>query len=184
MKADEHNFVDLIKRRREEGILYVMETYGGLLRSIVKKRLYSAPDRIDECMNDIFLGIWRNIGSFDKSRGNFVNWAVGVARLQAISTLRQIQRESRLENVSLEEAEIPQTDMAFLMVEQELSRETEEILKCLGEKDRELFRRIFLEEQKPEEAAEALGISRDNVYVRIFRGKRKMRKNLRERKRV
>lgn len=65
MKADEHNFVDLIKRRREEGILYVMETYGGLLRSIVKKRLYSAPDRIDECMNDIFLGIWRNIDSFD-----------------------------------------------------------------------------------------------------------------------
>lgn len=29
MKANESNFVELIKKRREEGILYVIETYGG-----------------------------------------------------------------------------------------------------------------------------------------------------------
>lgn len=69
-------------------------------------------------------------------------------------------------------------------MEQELSGETDEILKCLNEKDRELFRRIFLEDQEPGEAGEALGISRENVYVRIFRGKRKIRKNLGERKRA
>ena len=34
MKAKEDNFVEWIKKRREEGILYVMETYGGLLYSI------------------------------------------------------------------------------------------------------------------------------------------------------
>lgn len=184
MKANEHNFVELIKRRREEGILYVMDTYGGLLHSIVRKRLYAAPDRMEECMNDIFLGIWKNIDSFDESRGSFVNWAAGVARLEAIDTLRKIQRESRVQTVSLEDMEIPQEDTAFLRpAEQELSKETEEILKCLSEKDKELFRRIFLEEEDPGKAGEALGISRDNVYVRIFRGKRKIRKNLKERKR-
>ena len=184
MRADEHNFVELIRRRREEGILYVIETYGGLFRSIVGKRLYSMPDRIDQCMNDIFFGIWKNIDSFDESRGSFVNWAAGVARLQAVDTLRKIQRELRLESVSLEDAEIPQDDRAFLTVEQEFSEETGEILKCLNERDRELFRRVFLEEQEPGEAGEALGISRDNVYVRIFRGKRKIRKKLQERKRA
>ena len=184
MKANESNFVELIRKRREEGILYVIETYGGLLHSIVRKRLYSAPDRLEECMNDIFLGIWKNIDSFDETKGSFMNWAAGVARLQAIDTLRKIQREQRFESVSLEDLEIPQEDAAFLAVEQELSEETEKILQCLSEKDRELFRRIFLEDQGPEEAGEALGISRDNVYVRIFRGKRKIWKNLRERKRV
>lgn len=184
MKADEHNFVELIRERREEGILYVIETYGGLLHSVVGKRLYSAPDRIDECMNDIFLGIWKNIDSFDETKGSFANWAAGVARLQAIDILRKIQREQRLERVSLEDVEIPREDAAFWAVEQELSGETDEILKCLNEKDRELFRRIFLEDQEPGEAGEAMGISRENVYVRIFRGKRKIRKNLRERKRV
>lgn len=185
MKATEDNFVELIKKRREEGILYVMETYGGLLYSVVRKRLFVAPDRIEECMNDVFLGIWKNIDSFDESRGTFRNWAAGVARLEAIDTLRKIQREYRFQTVSLEEVEIPAEDRELLRLsEKELSEEIEEILQYLSGKDEELFRRIFLEEEDAETAGEALGISRDNVYVRIFRGKQKIRRKLKERKRA
>ena len=92
MRANKDNFVELIRKRREEGILYVIETYGGLLKSIVNKRLFSSPERVEECMNDIFLGIWRNIDCFDESKGSFLNWAAGVARLEAIDTLRKVQR--------------------------------------------------------------------------------------------
>lgn len=185
MKANENNFVDLIRKRREEGILYVIETYSGLLHSIVRKRLFMASDRIDECMNDIFLGIWKNIDSFDESRGNFAGWAAGVAKLEAIDTLRKIQRESRMQTVSLEDVEIPKEDEAFQkLAEQELSEETMEILEYLNEKDQELFKRIFLEEEEPERAGEALGISRENVYVRLFRGKQKIRRKCKERKRA
>lgn len=185
MKAKEDNFVNLIKCRREEGLVYVIRTYGGLLKSIVQKRLFASPDRVEECMNDIFLGIWKNIDCFDESRGSFVNWAAGVARLEAIDTLRRIQREHPA--VSLEEMEmdIPKEDTALRkLTEQELSKETEEILKCLSGKDQELFRRIFLLEEEPEEAGRALGMSRENVYVRIFRGKKKIRSKFGERKRA
>ncbi len=41
MKADENNFVDLIRQGREEGIRYVIETYGGLIKSVVKKKAVS-----------------------------------------------------------------------------------------------------------------------------------------------
>ena len=70
------------------------------------------------------------------------------------------------------------------LTERELSDETEEILQYLSGRDQELFRRIFLEEEEPEKAGEALGISRDNVYVRIFRGKQKIRRKLKERERA
>ena len=183
MKANENNFVDLMKKRREEGILYVIETYGGLLSAIVRKRLFTAPDRVEECMNDIFLGIWRNIDCFDETKGSFEGWAAGVARLQAIDTLRKMKRE--FQTVHIEDIEIPQEDTAFReLTQQELSKETEEILGCLSEKDQELFRRIFIDEEEPEAAGKALGISRDNVYVRIFRGKQKIRGKFGERKRA
>lgn len=185
MRANESNFVELMKKRREEGILFVIETYGGLLKSIVQKRLFTWPDRIDECMNDIFLGIWQNIDCFDESRGSFVGWASGVARLEAIDMLRRIQREPQPVSLENMEGEIPQEDPAFCkMVEQELSRETEEILGCLSKKDQELFRRIFMEEEEPEEAGKAMGLSRTNVYVRIFRGKKRIRSKFGERKRA
>ena len=185
MKANEKNFVELIKRRREEGILYVIDTYGAMLYSIVRKRLFTAPDRVDECMNDIFLGIWENIDSFDAKKGSFAGWAAGVARLEAIDMLRRIQRELRFQAVSLEDVEIPQEDVSLLeLTELELSGETKEILGCLNPKDQELFRRIFMEEEEPEKAGAALGLSRDNVYVRIFRGKQKIRRKFKERKRA
>ena len=185
MKANENNYVELIKKRREEGLLYVIDTYGSLLYSIVRRRLFTAPDRVDECMNDIFLGIWENINSFDGEKGSFEGWAAGVARLEAIDMLRRIQRELRFQAVPLEGVEIPQEDVSLLeLTELELSGETKKILECLNPKDRELFCRIFMGEEEPEKAGAALGISRDNVYVRIFRGKQKIRRKFKERKRA
>ncbi len=175
MKVNENNFVSLIRHRREEGILYVIEEYGGLLQSIVKSRLSGMPDRVEECMNDIFLGIWKNIDSFDEKKGTFKNWAAGIARLEAIDCLRQTQRECHYE--SLEETEIPREDEALLsLVEQELSEETEALFACLSPKDRELFRRLYMDEEDVKKAGKALGISTENVYVRVFRGKKKIRR--------
>lgn len=185
MKANESNFVDLIKKRREEGILYVIETYGGLLKGIVKKRLFPWPDRVDECMNDIFFGIWQNIDSFDQEKGSFAGWACGVARLEAIDTLRRMKREPALTSLEDLEMEIPQEDPIDLeLIDQELSEETEEILKLLSPKDQGLFRRIFMDEEEPESAGKAMGLSRDNVYVRIFRGKKRIRSKCKERERA
>ena len=185
MKANENNFVDLIRRRQEEGLVYMIRTYGVFLKSIVKKRLFASPDRVEECMNDIFLGIWKNIDCYDENRGSFVNWAAGVARLEAVDMLRRIQREHNTISLEETELEIPKEDPALLeLTEQELSKETEGILKCLSPRDQELFRRIFLMEEEPGEAGQALGMSRENVYVRIFRGKKKIRDKFGERKRA
>lgn len=177
MRANEDNFIRLLRQRREEGISYVIEIYGGLIRRIVYGRLSNFPDRAEECMNDIFLGIWQNIDSFDGKKGSFMNWAAGVARLETIDMLRRIQREKSM--VPIEDVEILQEDKELLnLVEQDISEETEAILNCLSTKDKELFRRIFIEEEKPEDAGCAMGMSRENVYVRIFRGKKKIRREM------
>lgn len=175
MKANEDNFISLIKKRREEGIRYVMEQYGGLLASIVGKRLYCMPDRIDECMNDIFFGIWNHIGSYDPERSSFKNWAAGVARFHAIDYLRKYGRQ--LDQTALEEVELAEEDENLRqLVEQELSEETQALLACLKPKDREVFTRLFLQEQDVETVSAQMGIPREAVYNKVSRGKRKMRR--------
>lgn len=174
MKADEKNFIALIRRKKEEGILYVIDTYDSYLRAIVRRRLFSLPDQVDECMNDIFLGIWKNISSFDETKGSFLNWAAGIARLEAIDRLRRAHRN--FQTVSLEEMELPQEDMQLRqLVEKELSRETQELLSCLKPEDQELFLRIYGNEEDPRQVSKELGLTTDNLYVRLFRGKKKMR---------
>lgn len=68
-------------------------------------------------------------------------------------------------------------------VRQELFEETQEILKCLDEKDQELFRRIFPEEE-PEKAGGRPGIGGDNVCMRFFCEKKGIRRKIKERERA
>lgn len=174
MKANETNFIALMRRRKEEGILYVIDTYGGYLRAIVAKRLFALPDQVDECMNDIFFGIWNNIGSFDEARGSFKNWAAGVARLECIDRLRRAGRNIR--TVSLDDLELAHEDAQMLaLVEKELTEETRQLLSCLAPKDQELFLRIYADEEDPKQVSRDMGMTRGNLYVRLNRGKKKMR---------
>ena len=176
MKANHSNFITRIRKGKEDGILYVIDTYGGYLRTIVRQRLLALPDQIDECMNDIFFGIWKNIDSFDESKGSFQNWAAGVARLTAIDYLRRASRG--LQSVSLDalELELPQEDAAMLaLVEKEFSSETRALLDCLDPKDQELFLRIYANEEDPKQVSSELGLTRNSLYVRLFRAKKKMR---------
>ena len=147
MKADHTNFITLLRHGKEEGILFVIETYGGYLRTIVRRRLFALPDLVDDCMNDIFFGIWKIIGSYDDKKGSFQNWAAAVARLTAIDYLRRAEREQRA--LSLEALELAQEDAGIAaLAEQELSDEMQELLSCLNEKDKELFLRIYGQEEE------------------------------------
>lgn len=174
MKATEDNFITLIRRRKEEGILYVIDTWGGYLQSIVRRRLSLLPDRVDECMNSVFWGIWKNISSYDETKGSFQNWAAGIARFEAIDCLRKAQKEWQA--ISLDGMELPKEDQELLaLLEEELSSETKDLLSCLAPHDQELFLRIYGDEEDPAKISRELGISRENIYVRLFRGKKKMR---------
>lgn len=52
MKATEDNFIHLIKRRDERGILYVVDQYGGVISAVVKKGLFCLPNMEEECTSD------------------------------------------------------------------------------------------------------------------------------------
>ncbi|KAI4445696.1 hypothetical protein C823_000212 [Eubacterium plexicaudatum ASF492] len=72
--------------------------------------------------------------------------------------------------------ELPQEDRQLLqLVEKELSQEMQELLSCLKPKDQELFLRIYGNEEDPGQVSREYGLTTDNLYVRLFRGKKKMR---------
>lgn len=181
MKATKDNFITLIRNRKEEGILYVIDNFGGYLQSIVRRKLFLLPDRVDECMNDIFWGIWKNIDRYDEQKGTFQNWAAGIARLEAIDCLRKAQKERQ--TISLEGIDLPNEDQDMLiLIEKELSDETKDLLSCLTPNDQELFLRIYGNEEDPLQLSHELGMTKENIYVRLFRGKKKLRAYAAQRK--
>jgi len=175
MKITEQNFIFQLKNRNEKALEFVISEYGWILNTVVKKQLYQLPNLHDECMNDVLLAIWENIESYDRNRSTFKNWIAGITRFKAIDCKRRYLRylkEEPLESVG----EVSDSKININVLEQEISEEVEKMLSYLNEKDKMIFKRLFVDENTVESVATDMGIEKAVVYNRVSRGKKKIRK--------
>lgn len=174
MKITESNYVEQLKKHDEKALMYVISEYGGMLNAIVCTRLRLLKDYQEECLNDVFLGIWKNIGSFDMDKSSFRNWCAGIARYKALDFLRRYYREITFENI--DDMEIPKVDEELERIaEQEISEELEQMLDCLNETDRAIFLKLYMEEKNLDEVSAETGLKKEVIYNRLSRGKKRIR---------
>lgn len=177
MKIGEKNYIKQLKLHNEKALAYVIDEYGGLLMSVIRKHLFYLPERQEECFDDVLLKLWQNIESFDETKNSFKNWAAAVAKYQAIDYLRSYQRE--LQTVDIEDTVIVHEDKALSdMLDNEISREVMQMLSCLKPRDRELFYKLYVEEKSIAELSLEIGMKQEVIYNRLSRGKKKIRENI------
>ena len=100
MRIDRDNFLTRLKAHDERALEFVLEEYGGLLMSVIRRHLFCLPQMQEECLNDVLFSIWAHIAQFDETRSTFKNWIAGIARYRSISYLRKYK--NRLEELSLD----------------------------------------------------------------------------------
>ena len=47
MRIGEHNYIQQLQLQNEDALIYVIETYGGLLKAIIRKTLYLMPEELE-----------------------------------------------------------------------------------------------------------------------------------------
>lgn len=178
MKIGEKNYIQQLQLHNEKALMYVIDKYGGLLTAVIRKHLFSLPERQEECFDDVLLKIWQNIADFDGSKNSFKNWAAAIARYRAIDYLREYQRE--ISTVDIEDTVIAREDQRLAaMIEQEISEEVERMLDSLKPVDRELFIRLYVEEQSMEQVSRETGMKKEVIYNRLSRSKQRLRRQFR-----
>lgn len=173
MKINEENFLDQLKKKNEKALDYVIDTYGWIIKSVIKKHLYNLQSVQDECINDVLLGLWNNIDKFDENKSEFKNWIAGIAKFKAIDYKRKYLRE--LDNENVDDLNITVDDSIHELLKNELSLEMQEMMNSLKEKDRELFYKLYVEEIEVDKVSQETGIKRDAIYNRVSRAKKKLR---------
>lgn len=175
MKATEKNFIKLIEQGKEEGLLYVVDAYGWIIQTVVRKQLFMLPDLQDECVNDVLLAVWEHIKDYHPELGTFQNWIAGITRFKAIDCKRNyIKHQARCQ--TLEHQELEDCGAKDQMLRMELKEEIEELLCQLSKSEQEIFRKYFVEETSIEEISEGMNLKKDTIYQRISRGRRKLQK--------
>ena len=175
MKINKDNYLRQLRLHDEKALVWVIEEYNGLVTAIVRKKLYALPQYHEERISDVFLGVWKNIEYYDEYKNSFQNWIAGIARFKSVDYLRKYLRE--LQTESIEDVTIAAPDDSYdRIMAKEVSREVEQMLSCLRPKDRELFTKLYVEDKSFEEVSAETGMTKDVIYNRVSRGKKKIRK--------
>lgn len=131
----------------------------------------SDPDARNDLFQDIVLQLWKSFGTF-RGESKITTWMYRIALNTAISGYRKQSRGPRTEDIQ---------EMHFNISEQSADDREEDIQKLqwairqLSEVERAMIM-MALEEVPYEEIAETIGITQNNVRVRMNRIREKLRK--------
>ena len=99
MNINEDNFIKEMKKGNEKSLFYVIDNYGWILKTVIKKHLFYLPSYYDEVMNDCLLSIWENINSYDSEKSSFKNWVGSIAKYKSIDYIRKYLKERENRNI-------------------------------------------------------------------------------------
>ncbi len=173
MRIDEDNFITQLRRGNEQALLYVIDTYGWVMKTVVTRQMQSLPQFWDDCMNDTLLAVWEHIDSYDKNRSEFKNWLAGICRMKALSYVRKYitqTREDLVEQIPDYEDESVRDDF----LQKEYEDDVKDILSGLTPEDAKIFHMIYLDGYSADEVAREMNMSKTVIYGRVKRGKRKL----------
>lgn len=177
MKISEENFIREINNKNEKALDYVIDHYGWVIRSVVRKNLCTLKNHQEECINDILLAVWENIERYDEKRNTFKNWLAGVSKYKAIDYLRKYLRDLNYENIEGLNLST-EDDVCMQIIKKELDQNLEELLGYLKPEDKQLFLRLYVEEQEMSVVSKETGLKREVIYNRLSRSKKKLKKLL------
>ncbi|WP_129703344.1 sigma-70 family RNA polymerase sigma factor [Priestia megaterium] len=159
--------VACITRKKEKGLELLIDQYGGLITSIVRKHLSTLKSYEEECVNDVLLAVWHHIHRFDSEKNTFKNWVAAVAKYKAIDYQRKY---IKTQHESLSEAEFDEKAEGSVQ-----AGDVEELLGHLNEGDRELFKAYYLQEIELKQIAQKQQTTISNLYNRLSRGRKKLK---------
>lgn len=171
------DFIARLKRRDEQALDYLVDTYMPFLKGICQHVLLKSCGFhiAEECLNDVFMTIWQRAGKFEGNQDDFRKWAGTLAKYKAIDVYRKQQKLQQREAVTDEvcnEGRSHDTENAVL--KNESRNEMLYRLHELPEADRDLFLMKYYLDLSNGEIAKALGITVSAVDNRLYRGKRKL----------
>ena len=86
-KYSEEELVMLLQQRQQQAFEYLYDNYSGALFQLIVSII---PDRefAKDVLQDIFIKIWNQIGSYDATKGRLFTWMLNISRNASIDKLR------------------------------------------------------------------------------------------------
>jgi len=97
---DDSSLLALVQSGNEQAMASLFDRYSKLVYSVAL-RVLRDPAAAEDVLQEVFMQIWRNPGSFTAARGSLGGWLAIVARNRSIDTLRRKRPTVDVDDVPL-----------------------------------------------------------------------------------
>lgn len=181
----DEEIVELILQQNETGLSMLAEKYEKLLIYIATAILGNRIRDIEECVNDTYLKLWRNIEHYDMKKASLRTWLKVIVRNTALNRLRDIKKHE--ENLHIEDF----SDIAAAYADcnqnienqitgKEQTKHLNEVIIALSRRDRDLVLRRYFYLQSSKTIAKAMDMTINAVDSKLSRLRIKMKRSFDE----
>jgi len=168
----ETELVGQLKSNSKDAFEYLYERYSAALYGIILK-VVKDEEKAADAMQDSFLKIWRNIGSYNSEKGTLFTWILNVARNTAIDKLRLDVKVSKV--ISWDQVSETELLPAAIYNPAVSLIDIRAIVSGMLPERRLLIEMVYFEGYTHEETAEKLMIPLGTVKSRIRKSLQELR---------
>lgn len=176
MDINDENFIRELRRKNEKSLEFIIDEYGALVNGIIRNTLIDLNNYglIEECVSDVFLGVWNNVSKFTGDSGKFKSWICCIAKYKAIDYYRA---NAKKQNASLELNENLCSDenIEEKVLGNMKKRDVIKAINDMGQPDKSIFLMKFFLGMSSSDISDKLNLTCTNVDVRVSRGRKKLR---------
>jgi RNA polymerase sigma-70 factor (ECF subfamily) len=103
IKYSESELVVLLRQRQQFAFNYLYDNYSGALFTIILN-VVNDRELASDVLQEVFVKVWRQIDSYDETKGRLFTWMMNVARNASIDMLRSKDYRNSQQNRELTES--------------------------------------------------------------------------------
>jgi RNA polymerase sigma-70 factor (ECF subfamily) len=177
---------DLVRRIRAGDRDAVIELYDRFRRPAfsLARRILADDVLAEDVLQEVFLGVWRDPGAFDRARGSFTAWLMAAVHHKAVDVVRreesQRRRRQRAETELGLAAATAARDVEEEVANRVVSDEVRTALGQLPDAQRQAIALAYYGGYTQREVAALTGAPLGTVKTRMLAGMRRLREELRD----
>ena len=159
---DDSSLLALVQSGNEQAMASLFDRYSKLVYSVAL-RVLRDPAAAEDVLQEVFMQIWRNPGSFTAARGSLGGWLAIVARNRSIDTLRRKRPTVDVDDVPLASS----FNLADEAERDSLMERARGVIQLLPSEQRKTLEMAFFDGLTHSEIAEMTGDPLGTVKTRI-----------------
>ena len=177
--TDDNTLCKRLRKKDESALEEIMQKYIPLISSVIFNigRVRLRKEDMEEVLTDTFITLWKNS---DKARGESLKgYLCCIAKTKTLDKMDTIRKEADTDIDEIDPAD--DRSIEYYIEQKEINRVLGEIVDSLGSPDNEIITRYYYYYQRIPDIAAVMGMTPENVKIRLYRARKQIRKLLEER---